>query len=103
MRLLPSTKLGKYSALCMGGFVVLFLIGTVVVVGIFQQQGGDTFADNLYISLPMLGALIMALLALVFGLVSIVKDQDKSLAVYAIVVVGLLISIFVIGEVIVPH
>ena len=103
MKILPVTKLGKLASLCMAGFVVLFLFVSVVVVGIYGQQGGQTFADNLYISVPMLSALVLAVAALVLGVISVALRKERALLVFAIIGLGLLITTFVIGELVVPR
>lgn len=103
MKILPITKLGKLASLCMASFAVLFLFVSVVVVGILGQQGGQTFADNLYISVPMLSALVLAIAALVLGIISVTFRKERALMVFVIIGLGLLIATFVIGELVVPH
>jgi hypothetical protein len=99
---LPKTKLGKWSA----GLVVLFflLLATgMTVVSVFKQEGGETFFDNLWISIPMLSAGAAAIAAFVTGIISIWKSKERSALVFVVSLIGLLVLWFVLGEILVPH
>ncbi len=93
---MPKTKLGKWSVRFLGLFAVLFVISQIIVAT--GQEGGETFFDNLYISVPMTLTLLSGVLAFVFGLISIVKSKERSILVIIATLIGLLILIFVAGE-----
>lgn len=93
---MPKSKLGKWSVGCLGLFVLFLLIGNIVVAS--GQEGGETFVDNLYISIPMTLAGLSGIAAFVTGLVSIIKSRERSPLVYVATVIGLLLIIFLAGE-----
>lgn len=103
MRILPKTKSGAWSLYLLLGFVLLFLFTTTVIIGIFHQEGGDTPADNLYISIPMLSAFGLAIATFITGVFSIWKHRERSLLVYAAVAFGAFITLLLIGEITLPH
>lgn len=103
MKLLPTTKLGKWSLVLLAGFFLLFIFTAVVIVGLFHQEGGKTFTDNLLISIPMFSAFVLVIMAFIAGVVSIWKYKERSLLIYVPIVLGLVISAFLIGELTTPH
>jgi len=101
--MLPKTKPGKWSLWLLVGFLLLLLFTSVVVIGLFNQEGGKTFADNLFISIPIFGAFGSAITSFVTGVISVWKYKERSLFVFITVVLGLLITLFIIGELTIPH
>ena len=100
--LLPKTLLGKWSVGLIIAFFLLLGTGMFVVQGL-GQTGGETFFDNLWISIPMLSAGASAIAAFLTGIISIVKDKERATTVFAAALIGLLVSLFVFGEFISPH
>ena len=99
---MPKTVLGKWSV----GFVFLFflLLATgMFVVSVLGQQGGETFFDNPVISIPMLSAGAAGILAFFTGATDIIKYKERSILVIIATVIGLLITWFVVGEILSPH
>jgi hypothetical protein len=103
MNILPKTKLGKWSLWLLAGFFLLLLFTTVIVVGLFNQEGGKTFIDNLYISIPMFSAFGSAIAAFVIGVVSVWKYKERALIIAIPIIIGLLVTLFILGEVTTPH
>lgn len=103
MKILPVTKLGKWSLILLVGFFLLFIFTTVVIVGLFHQEGGNSFTDNLFISIPMFSAFGCAIAAFVAGVVSVWKYKERSLLVFVPIGLGLIITLFIIGELTTPH
>ena len=102
MSLLPKTPLGKWLV----GFVIAFflLLATgMFVVSVLGQEGGETFFDNLWISIPMLGAGASAIAAFIAGIIAIIKNKERSILVIIAAMIGLLVLWFVVGEILVPH
>ncbi len=93
---MPKTKLGKWSARCLGFFVVMFVIVQLIVAS--GQEGGETFFDNLYISIPASLVLLSGVAAFILGIISIIKSKERSILVYVSTVIGFLILLFMIGE-----
>lgn len=98
---MPKTTLGKCSIGCLGFFFGFLLVGRAMVA--FGQEGGETFFDNLFISIPMALAGVSGVLAFVLGLISIIKSKERSRLVYATTLIGLLILGFAVGELFGPE
>ncbi|MCR8898153.1 hypothetical protein NWF34_14485 [Gordonia sp. GONU] len=103
MEILPRTKLGKWSSALLAAYFLIFIFTNLVIVGLFHQEGGETFTDNLYVSIPMLSVFVLAVAALVTGGLSVFRYKERALLVYASIALGLTITIFMIGELIAPH
>jgi len=99
---LPKTKLGKWSMWLIVAFFLLLATG-IAVVSVFKQEGGETFFDNLWISIPMLNAVASAIAAFITGIIAIIKNKERSILVIITTVIGLLVLWFVVGEILVPH
>ena len=93
---MPKTKFGKWAVWCMGSFFIFLIIGNIFVAS--GQEGGETFTDNLAIAIPMSLALLSGILAFIFGLISIIKSKERSVVVFIITGIGLLITFFALGE-----
>ncbi len=97
----PKTALGKWSV----GLIIVF----VVLLASFQllvasgQRGGETFFSNLILTIPMLIAGISGVSAFTTGLIGIIRSGERSIAVYLATLIGLLVLLFVLGEIIFPH
>lgn len=85
------------------GFFSLLIFTTMVIMGIFKQEGGETLTDNLYISMPMLSAFILMLTSLITGVISVVKHKERSVIIYISTAIGLIVASFLLGELLVLH
>ncbi len=74
------------------------LLNVLVAAG---QTGGDTIFSNLFLSIPALGA--AALTAGAFAAFAVVRRRERSVLVLAAMIFGLLVLVFVVGEVASPH
>lgn len=99
---MPETKVGKWAVGLIVAFFLLLATG-MIVVSVFKQEGGETFLDNLWISIPMLGAGAAAIAALITGVIGIIKSKERSILVFIASLTGLLVLWFVLGEILVPH
>ena len=97
--MIPRTHLGKYAC----GFTLAFLllIGLSMILVALGQRGGDTFLGNLYLAIPGLLAVLCSTLALLSGMVSIVRSKERSPLVFLSTLIGLLATIFWVMEIIV--
>ena len=102
MSLLPKTTLGKWSVGLIIAFFLLLATG-IAVVSVFKQEGGETFFDNLWISIPMLSAGAAAIAAFFTGALSIWKSKERAVLVFVASLIGLLVLWFVVGEILSPH
>lgn len=102
MKILPQTKLGKVAGILMLIFLGLMITAQIIVT--LQAPRNDlTVFDNLLLAINMLIAFLAAISAFIVGLISIIKQQERSVLVFIITFIGLMILLFLIGEVIVPH
>jgi hypothetical protein len=98
---LPKTRLGKCSLWLIVTLVILFISFQLLVVS--GQRGGETFTDNLILSIPILLAGISGILGFVTGLVGIIKSKERSILVIFSTIIGFFALIFIIGELAFPH
>jgi cytochrome bd-type quinol oxidase subunit 2 len=98
---IPKTNLGKWSISLIIIFIVLFVIFQILVAS--GQRGGETFLDNLWLSVPMLLAATSGVMAFLLGLISIIKNKERSALVFVSTIVGFFILWFIVGELLVPH
>lgn len=98
---MPKTRLGRYSGMSLLGFVLFFIVFQALVMS--GQQGGETFFSNLWLTIPFLLGVILAIAGLIFGCISIIRDQERSVLVYVATVIGFFVLVFVIAEIVFPH
>lgn len=77
-------------------FFVLFITAQLIVAS--GLEGGETFFDNLYISIPMTLTFLSGVLAFCLGLMAIIKKKERSPLVFIATFIGLLVLVFVAGE-----
>ena len=99
--ILPISTAGKWSTWLIAAFIVLFIVFLLFVTA--GQRGGETFFSNLLLAVPALTAGISAIASLVAGIIGVARDRERSMLVYAAMVVGLCVLIFTIGEIAFPH
>lgn len=88
------------------GLIALFFGLVFTLNGIAAWQGpraDETFFSNLAVSIPAVGAAIAAAVGFFIGVVSIWQQKERSVFVYLAVLIGLLVLIFVLGEILTPH
>ena len=98
---MPKTLLGKWSVLFIILFLLLFVVFQILVLS--GQRGGDTFFSNMTLTIPALSMAISGIASFSTGVISIVKDREKSLLVFIATVIGLLVLLFCTGEILFPH
>jgi cytochrome bd-type quinol oxidase subunit 2 len=98
---MPKTRLGKYSFRLLLGFVFLFAVAQILVIS--GQRGGETFFDNLWLSIPMSLAFLCAIASFVVGIMSIVRDNERSPLVLIASLIGFVVLFFLGGEFLFPH
>jgi len=97
----PKTNWGKWSTRLIVAFAVfLASFGILVASG---QRGGNTFFSNPILTIPILLAGTSGIAAFITGLISIVRRKERSISVYLAVTLGLIVLVFVLGEIIFPH
>jgi len=99
---MPRTKLGKWSV----GLAVAFFFLLATGIFVILRQGpraDETFFDNPVASIPMLGAGAAGITAFLTGIISIIKHKERSVLVFVVTAIGLLVLWFVLGEILYPH
>jgi len=99
--IMPKTHLGKWSVGLILAFFLLFMVLQILVAA--GQQGGATFFDNLLLSIPAFLGVIAGIASFASGIISILKNKERSVFVFLATAAGLLILIFVLGEIVFPH
>ena len=98
--MLPLTARGRLSLVTLGlFFAFLGIVAFFVAAG---EQGGEGFFSNLKLSLPMAAAVLSAAISFISGVISVAKDKERSMLVFAAIVLSLLPLIFVVGELLMP-
>jgi hypothetical protein len=67
------------------------------------ERGGEGFFSNLWLALPGLGAGLSGVLAGVTAGVAIVRRGERSVLVFVVLIVGLIVALWLLGEVVNPH
>jgi hypothetical protein len=67
------------------------------------QKGGDTFFSNPWLSGTITAGAVCAVGAAVTGLYAIIRERERSILVFATTTIGLLVLIYVILEISLPH
>ncbi len=97
----PITLLGKWSVGLILVFAVFLALFYILVAS--GQRGGETFFSNLILTIPILIAGISGISAFATGLIGVIMSRERSIAVYISIIIGLLVLLFVLGEIIFPH
>ena len=97
----PHTAPGAWSLRLLAGSVALFVAFFLLVAS--GQRGGDTFFSNLWLASTILAAAGLAIGAGAIGLVAVIGSRERSSVVLTAIAVGLVVTVFLIGEVGFPH
>ncbi len=97
MTILPKTRLGKWSFWLAIAFVVL-MMAPWFLSRIISQTIGIPFG----FSFGML-SILSGIAALVTGIISTLKQKERSLLVFLAIIIGFFALVFIIGEFVVPH
>ncbi len=98
---LPSTPAGRWSGACLLG--VLLFFGTMNALVLAGHRGGDTLFSDPWLAWTGLGSLAWVMAGGVLALVAIVSKRERSIVSFVALGLALLLSIFLLGEVVSPH
>jgi cytochrome bd-type quinol oxidase subunit 2 len=101
VRLFPKTTLGKWSTV----LIIVFLISMVKFYLLIYsgQRGGETFFSNPTLSVPILIAGGAGITAFFTGIISILKQKERSVIVFITTAIGFVVLFFALGEILFPH
>jgi len=97
----PKTRLGKRSVWLLVALAVFLLVFRINAL--LGQRGGDTFFSNPSLAIPILLAGISGIAAFITGLISIIREKERSVSVYLAVAIGLVVLIVALANIISPH
>lgn len=94
--LLPATAGGRAAAWLLAGAVACFVAMNIAAMA--GQTGGDTFFDNLWLSIPAIIAAVGVLAAAACAVYALTLQRERSAIVMAAFVIGVVALVFLIGE-----
>ena len=101
---LPKTKLGRWSMWLAVAFIVMFAVNSVFIgaLGTSTNDTVDAFSRTV---MPFygIGMLLVGASAGAVGLISIIKDHERSWVAWATLVPLALVLLLLIGEFTTPH
>jgi hypothetical protein len=108
INLIPKTKLGKWSFGLIAVMPALFFIGTSFTNSLYKSVlAGSTILKDIagrpVLALTMLMGMVAGISAFLVGLTAIIRQKERALLVYIATLIGMLLILFLIGEVLFPH
>lgn len=107
-RMMPITILGKWSVGASIAMPILFIIGTSFTNTLYESvPAGETIMADIVarpaLALTMLAGMGAGILALITGLLAIIRQKEKAVLVYISSLIGALLMLFLAGEILFPH
>lgn len=104
----PKTPLGKWSFGLILIMPILFFVGSLLASSLYNSEtAGNTLMEDLAarpaLALAMLMGMASGISAFICGLLSVIRQKERALFVYAAVIIGALLISFLLGEFIFPH
>lgn len=83
--------------------IVLLVIGSTSI-NLYKKipEGSGLISDipsRPILALSMLTGMLSGLISMIFGLLAIVKEKERSLLVYLSMLIGILLALFVLGDI----
>lgn len=106
--ILPATTAGRWSVGAAIVMPLLFMIGGSLANSMYGSvPAGDTILADISarpaLALTMLAGMGAGILALIAGLVAIMRDKERAVLVYLASALGTLLVLFLAGEILFPH
>ena len=98
---LAKTKQGRWSAIFIAVFFLCFIAMQILVAA--GQTGGEGFPGNLLLFIPGVLGAAFGVVAFFTGLFAIIRKRERGILVFVITLIGLLITFFLLGEILSPH
>jgi hypothetical protein len=104
LRVLPNSRLGKYSVILFVIMPILFFFGSSFRFLLYDSiPAGNTIIEDIgkrpALALAMLSGMICGILAFIFGSLAMIKKRDYSLLVILSTIIGALLTIFLVLEI----
>jgi hypothetical protein len=105
---MPKTILGKWSLGLIIAMPLLFVTGTSFTNSLYRSvPAGDTIladiASRPALALSMLAGFTSGISAFITGLIAIIKQKERALAVYLATLIGAVLILYLIAEISFPH
>jgi len=100
---LPASRLGRWSMWLVVVFIALFVMNVLVISPLADDAGGRVEFAAALMPAFAIAMLLTGFSAGVIGLVSIIRHRERSWIVWLALIVTVLITWFVLGEILVPH
>jgi hypothetical protein len=95
------TYLSKWSVgLIIAFFIFLTLFFIFISLG---ERGGMTYWSNLKLAIPGTAAALCAGLSFFTGIISVLKNKERSVLVFLSIILGFLVLLWILAEVLFPH
>ena len=106
-RILPTSKLGKWSLVFIIAMPILFIIGTSFTNTLYQsvQSGDNLWADisaRPALALTLLAGMIAGISAFITGLIAIIMQKDRAFLTYVSCSIGALVILALTGNFLFP-
>lgn len=95
MHFKPMTKIGNWSLWLFVLFVLFFALSSI-----FSFISPTSSVWRTLVNIFAISGLVTSLMAALFGLAAIFKYKDRSIAVFAIAIIGVLVVVFLVAELI---
>jgi len=108
MFLIPKTKLGKWSLGLIAAMPTLFFFGSSFTNSLYKSvPAGSSIIEDIArrpaLALTMLAGMLAGISAFITGLVAIIRHKERAPFVYISTIIGMLLILFLIGEIMFPH
>ena len=108
MFFIPKTKLGKWSLGLIIAMPALFFFGSSFRNLLYKSvPAGNSIIEDIAgrpaLALTMLGGMIAGILAFITGFVAIAGQKERMPLVYVSTTIGMLLILFLIGEIVLPR
>lgn len=101
INLFPKTRLGKWSAILI--LYSIFSLGMLYFFIFLGERGGMTFFSNLKLAFSGISTAVSGIAAFFTGFISIIMRKERSVLVFLSTFLGMLVLLFVLGEILFPH
>jgi len=108
VNLTPKTKLGKWSLVLIAAMPILFFFGSSFTDSLYKSiPAGSSIIKDIVgrpaLALTMLAGMVAGISAFIVGFIAIIRQKERALLVYVSTSIGMLLILFLIGEVLFPH
>lgn len=97
---MPRTRLGKCSVILLVVAIVLVIIVAAIGSNMEPPSSNTGFFGNLPLAITALGAFAAAAISLMAGFISVYRDNERSVLVYACIIIDVLFVYFGIAQVV---